>query len=314
MVRDQPTSLHRAELSSTARLRPSRTAWSDLSTKLREFSRVCIIDQTAPDLIIGFTRTERLFEDFSRRAMVTFNDACQMVRSAESHLSLSMRRAADSLLEEWQNFAANFLAVLNHGATPLYPMMADRLGGLARVLQLLSGMFADPRPLVAIGLIRRTKVVIDGLRSDVDRLSAAACMDGELGFDLVRLRRLDAQVRLLFSEAVPKNCFIIGGLAAAKRDLLRAADVVIAVADAIAGFDRCSWEVTDALLVMDEAMADLFADLGIIRSPRQDIAHKVFDTSEKAASAAQCCDKIRARIAQIERVLSDTSKLYIPKT
>jgi hypothetical protein len=66
-----------------------------------------------------------------------------------------------------------------------------------------------------------------------------------------------------------------------------------------------SWEVTDALLAMDEAMGDLFADLVISRGPRHDIANKVFGRSGMAES----CDRIRSRIAQIERALADISKL-----
>jgi hypothetical protein len=277
--------------------------------KFREFSRVCFVDRTAPDLIIGFTRVERVFDDFNRRAKVLFTDAIQTGRAAESRTPVSIGRAADSLLVEWRDFLARFLAVLTQSTAPLFPMMADRLDGLARVLQLLSGLFADPKPLVTIGTIRRVKSVIDGLRSDSDRLSAAARIDGWFGFDPFRLQRLQAQVRLLFSDIIPKNCLIVGGIADAKNDLLHAADGVIAVADAMAGFDQHSREVTEALLAMDKTMGDLFADLGITRGPRQDMPDKPFETS----GTAESCDRIRTRIAQIELTLADTSKLYRTK-
>jgi hypothetical protein len=183
--------------------------------------------------------------------------------------------------------------------------MAARLGDVARVLRLLSGLFANPQPLVAIGPIRRAKAVIDGLTNDADALGAAARTDGWLGFDPFRLQRLEAQLRSLFPDVVSKGCLIVSGIAAAKRRLLRAADAVVAVAEAIAGFDRRSREVSDALPVMNEAMGELFGALGIASGPRQDMTDEVFETS---TTAAENCDKIRARIA-----LADTAELYRTK-
>jgi hypothetical protein len=296
-------------MSSTGRLGPSQTAWLDLSAKLRDFSRVCLVDETTPAMIIGFARTERLFNDFIRRAKVIFNDARP---AAALRAPVSTERAAGSLLTEWWDFARSFLSVLNQSVAPLYPMMADRLDDLARVLQRLSALFGDPQPLLAIGPIRRVKAVIDTLRNDADRLAVAARTDGWIGFDPFRLQRIEAQARSLFSDVIPKNCLIVSGIAGSKKELLRAADAVVAVAEAMADFDRRSREVTDAILAMDETMGALFAELAIPTRPREEIAtpadDEVFETT--AVAAVENCDMIRARIAQMEHAIADTSALY----
>jgi len=317
------SALSETYVSSTVRLRPSTSAWSDLAGKVRDFSHICFIDELFPDLLTEFIRVERLFDDFTRRAKVVFNNARPTSKTAESRSPVSIEKASEALTAQWHDFITSFLNVLTHNVTPLYSFLTDRLNYLAQMLQGLENLYKEPQPLLAIAPIRKVGNFINSLKLEVVQLTALASDPCAPAFDLAafadRLRKLDTRVRSMFPDMIPNNSSNIGGMVGTKRELLLACDKVLAITEGIECFDKRSGEATDAILAMDEAFGGLFRALQVPPRPEpadqpataQPPDDSVFQT---ASAALENCERIKARISQLEHALDDTSKLFKSKT
>jgi hypothetical protein len=268
-------------------------------------------------MLIGFIRTERLYDDFTRRARVFFNNTRPTTTPTEPRAPVSIEKSSEALLGEWRNFVASFLGVLGRNIVPLFAFLSDRLSYLAQMLQALENLYKEPQPLMAIRPIRRVKNMIDALKIEAIQLGQAISAYAQPGFDIDdvarRLGRLDHGIRALFPDIIPKNSLIIGGTVGTKRELLIACDNVIEVTDGIKCFDKQSGEVTDAILAMDEAFNGLFAVLGIPIPKKGTSPSDVSDTTPKT-QPIQNCDRMQQRIAQMQTAIADASGLFKTKT
>jgi hypothetical protein len=300
-------------MSSNMRLQPILTAWGSLKTCAHEFSRVCFVDETDPDLLLSYNRLDRLVDDYIRRVRVFFNNSRPSSKQTALPISVSISKAADSVSAHWHVFIESFLHVAASNVAPLYAHLSDRLTFIAQMLQGLVNAYDRPHPLIAIRPIRRAQSHLDVLKLEAMRLATECTEPGHAGFDLSAHRAscvaLAEKVHKLFPDVFPNNSVTLGSAVATKRDLLVACDNTVAICDAIQLFDQMFGTVSDAMVAVGSAFRVLSDDLKITR--HTETATVPVATPE--STAAGPVGRIRARLMPMETDIGDPSKLNVPK-
>jgi hypothetical protein len=307
-------------ISSATRLQPSLTAWSLLTWRVHEFSRVCFADETNPNLLLEFNRLDRLFGDFIRRARVMFNNSWPTPGKAPSPAPVSIEKSSDAVLTVWHEFIESFLSVVSFSVAPLYTYIGDRLSYLAQMLQGLSNTYDRPHPLIAVRPIRRAKSILESLKAEAIELSRGSIAGESVGFDIgtfkARAVGLAEDVHALFPDVFPNNSVTLGSIVATKRELLVACDNVIAGCEGVRVFDAKIESVTEAILGVGEALQQLLRDLRVTRTVGKPpiVSEKKDEKAKLVAPAMESCERLRAKLLQMENALTDTSSLCRPQT
>ena len=321
-----PQSSTREYLSSTARLAPSKSSWEELSQALHNFSRVCFLDETTPDLLNDFTRLERLYQNFQRQARTIFNNT----RPSRSNVAIRPTSAIDKtcidMLKLFNSFYYTFRQCRVDGLGPLYRLMGDHFVFLAQMLQSFSMAYSDPQPLVAIGAVRKVQAVIEDLRVKSEQLASTVHLYDEATFDTemftMYLNWLNDGVRYLFSNVIPKNSVNIGSIVSNKRDLFVACDELLRMFDGVQQFDGAWNSVHATISGVKETFNDLFAMLNLPHKleltydgeEEEDAAehpsemHTEVQITTRASpkkEPSETVERIRFHICEIEAALAD---------
>ena len=264
-----PLGSNREYMSSTARLAPAKASWEELSQAIHDFSRVCFLDETTPDLLNDFTRLERCYQNFQRQARTIFNNT----RPSRSNVSIRPTSAIDKtcveMIKLFNAFMATFQQCHVDGLGPLYRLMGDRFIFLAQMLQAFSVIYSEPQPLVAIGAVRKVQAVIDDLRVKSEQLAATVHLYDEASFDTEMfteyLNWLNEGVRYLFSNVIPKNSVNIGSIVGNKRELFIACDELLRMFDGVQQFYSIWGSVNVLIAGVTETFNALFSMLNLPR-------------------------------------------------
>jgi hypothetical protein len=315
-------------LSSSVRLQPTKLAWASLSEKVHEFSRICFIDQTYPELLVSFGDVMRLHEDFLRRSAIVFNNmrpstAPGPSARSESRAPVSVEKSAKNLVDDWRHFAESLIAVSVQGIDPLYSFITGRLSFLAQMLQTLSEVYGLPQPTMAMRAMRKVQITIDQLKYDAARLSEAARGHSNNEFDLSEYQRLVAslanRIEDLCHNVIPKNSSVLKDMVATKRELLLAAENAVHASIGVGLFDDGLEDLASAVVIANEELQKLFQVLGIPESmvplqPQDSDDEGEMDSGRPTSlGVVKNLARMHQLLTGMDDELSDPSQLFPPK-
>jgi hypothetical protein len=295
---------------------------------VHEFSRVCFIDQTYPDLLVSFGDVERLHADFQRRSAIVFNNMRPSAdprpsTPSQSRAPVSIEKAATNLVVDWRHFNEALVAVSVQGVDPLYSFIAGQLTFLAQMLQTLSAVYGLPQPTMAMRPMRQVQIKIDTLKYEAVRLSEAARGHLKEGFDLDDYQRVvssfASRIEDLCHNVIPKNSSVVKDVVGTKRELLTAAENAVLASIGVGVFDEGIEDVASAVVVVNDELQKLFQMLGI---PESMVNLRPADSDEDgdmdsgrptSLGVVRNLTRMHQLLTGMEEELSDASQLFPPK-
>lgn len=330
--RQDPADDGKGITSLSRRVGSMKAAWDDVTVALKEFTRVCFLDEVSQELLGDFGRAEQAYRGAASRIAALFNSARPWKAVTIIRPTRTMEMSCDTFVQEWDIFQDDFTYVWSMKGQPIYGIIYVKLVTMGNLLGSLSMMIAQPHPLVSVGVVRKLKESIDGLRARTMELAFSANGRNQAPVNnaefLKGLNTLNSGVRRLFANGIPKG--LAGSVAVAEREsfiaidemyrmyvgvqqfegyasnLRSASDVFVAVANEL--FDTLGFPVKASVCTMPEETALVVKrDTRLepeSESERQDI------TDPDPTEPRHAVDKLRSRLCELEVALDGAAQLF----
>jgi hypothetical protein len=239
----------------------SLLAWSHLVESVREFGRICLVDETHPELLWSLLTTDSALRAFAQRAKLLVGG------SLASGRSMGIRPVADAFLDEFRRFVGRFASVLDQNLAPLHAHLSARVTALVGMVRALSHLYDRPHPILATATMRPTQSFVASLCADAVRFKQELAHSTVSDFQVIsfeqRLKAFTETVHMLFPNVFPNNSITIGNVIEAKRDLFVTFELAFAACHGMRAFDRLVSGVTDAIFAAGQAIERLFKLIGL---------------------------------------------------